>query len=158
VHRFLNQNHNQLKAFADKVNPELRAFQDEHGKLTLLDVGNADETGWDVCALAGNMVYVFLKHFGNLVAVPQEQSPHYTLVVGHAGKERLAILMIMKGPDGMAPSTYHMQCLDEDSMIFLARTSTGWNTPELLLQGPGREGHPGQAPDDRQPGQPRQQR
>lgn len=26
-----------------------------------------------------------------------------------------------------------MQCLDEDSMVFLAQTSTGWITPELKL-------------------------
>ena len=133
LQRMLNQNRAQLKAFADKANPELKAFQDKYRKLTLADIANADETGWDICALSSAMVYVFLKAFGNLVDVPVEQSPYFTLVVGHAGGKRMCILMIMKGPEHMAPSTYHMQCLDEDSMVFLAQTSTGWITPELKL-------------------------
>mmetsp|Transcript_18369 Transcript_18369/g.53612 ORF Transcript_18369/g.53612 Transcript_18369/m.53612 type:complete len:159 (+) Transcript_18369:320-796(+) len=96
--RMLNQNRTQLKAYADKANSELKALQDKYRKLTLADIANADETGWDICALSSAMVYVFLKVFGNLVAVPVDQSPHFTFVVGHAGGKRMCILMIIQGP------------------------------------------------------------
>jgi hypothetical protein len=71
-----------LDALAAENNPALKAFQLKHNvKLGLKDVGNWDETGLDLCAFA-SMDYLFLKFSGNEVAVPFEQSPHITIVVG----------------------------------------------------------------------------
>jgi len=134
LQRLVNQNYSALKAYAAKVNPELRAFQKKHGiKILVKDVGNWDETGVDLCAFATTGLYLIMEHFGNLVVVPFEASPHITIIVGYVNGKRLFILVIIKGTEGKAPSAFHAQLLDEDDGIFLGQTPTGWVNNELKV-------------------------
>jgi hypothetical protein len=133
LQRHINQNYDALTAYAAKVNPALIDFQKKHGvKLTLWDVGNWDETGLDLCAFAKG-VYLFLKGGGNQVVVPFEQSPHWTLVVGFVGKQKMKMLAIMKGVSNQSPSPYHAQLLSDDDGTYLGQSETGWITAELKL-------------------------
>jgi hypothetical protein len=126
LQRLANQIPDELKRYAAKINPALIYFQREHGKLTLKDVGNWDETGLDLCAFAQMYGFLCLRHFGNQVAVPFEQSPHITVVVGFTGSEGMVLLAIIKGVDGQPPSPSHAQLLDDDSKVYLGQTATGW--------------------------------
>jgi hypothetical protein len=126
LQRLANQIPDALKRYAAKINPALIYFQREHGKLTLKDVGNWDETGLDLCAFAQMYGFLCLRHFGNQVAVPFEQSPHITVVVGFTGSEGMVLLAIIKGVDGQPPSPSHAQLLDDDSKVYLGQTATGW--------------------------------
>jgi hypothetical protein len=130
LQRHVNQHYGPLKEYAKKFNPALLAFQQEHCKLGRRDVGNWDETGFDLCAFA-SMAFLCLQRFGNQVVVPFEQSPHWTLVVGFVGSVPMKMLVIMKGPEGQTPSPYHAQLLEVDSGIFLGQSPTGWITNEL---------------------------
>jgi hypothetical protein len=68
------------------------------------------------------------------VQVPFEQSPHMTLVLGFVGKEKMALMLIVKGKEGEAPSPYHAQLLDQlpaNCIVFLGQSPTGWITTEL---------------------------
>ncbi|KAG8463137.1 hypothetical protein KFE25_011134 [Diacronema lutheri] len=130
MQRHINQHFDALKAYAAKVNPALRDFQLIHGKLTLKDVGNLDETGLDLCAGSCGK-FVQLERFGNQVLVPFEQSPHWTLVVGFVGPVRMKMLAIMKGVEGHTPSPYHAQLLDVNSDVFLGQSVNGWITNPL---------------------------
>jgi len=132
LQRHINQHYSSLKAYAI-INKALREFQDKYNvKLSLLDVGNWDETGLDLTAFA-KMLFLCLERFGNQVVVPCEQSPHYTLVIGFVGAQRMQMLAIMKGTDGQTPSPYHAQLLATDLCVFLAQSSNGWITNPRLL-------------------------
>jgi methyl coenzyme M reductase subunit C len=62
MQRHINQNREALKRYAEIVNPALIEFQETHGvKLGLLDVGNFDETGLDLCAFAETGLFIVLK-------------------------------------------------------------------------------------------------
>ncbi len=134
MQRLINQNPAALKAFSDKMNPALKAFQARWMiKLTLAGVGNFDETGFDMCAFAETGLFMCLKLCGNQVAVPFEQAPHMTLVVGFLGAVRMAMLVVMKGADSQTPSPYHAQLLEMGSDVFLAQPESGWITSEQKL-------------------------
>jgi hypothetical protein len=132
VQRLINQNRDSLTRYATKVNPALKAFQRKHGvKLGLKDVGNWDETGLDLCAFASSMSYLFLKFFGNEVAVPFEQSPHMTVVVGFTGESKMVLLLVIKGSESVSPSPSHAQLLGRESLVYIAQTESGWITNAL---------------------------
>jgi hypothetical protein len=131
LQRLVNQSADSLKRYAAKINPALKAFQLKHNvKLGLKDVGNWDETGLDLCAFA-SMDYLFLKFSGNEVAVPFEQSPHITIVVGFTGDAKMILLLIIKGSENVPPSSVHAQLLGRESLVYIAQTVTGWINNEL---------------------------
>ena len=124
--RFFNANPETLASYAALVNPELRAFQDEHGKLGIEDVGNWDEAGVDLCDYAESGIYWCLKAFGNNVLVPYDQSPHFTLITGFAGKSRLVALLIKIGSEYIAPHPYNCQLLKSKWTVVIAQSPNGW--------------------------------
>jgi hypothetical protein len=124
--RFFNANPETLASYAALVNPELRAFQDLHGKLGLEDVGNWDEAGVDLCDYAESGIYWCLKAFGNNVLVPYDQSPHFTLITGFAGKSRLVALLIKIGSEYIAPHPFNCQLLKSNWTVVIAQSPNGW--------------------------------
>jgi len=128
IQRFINQTRSSLVAYAEMINPELMAFQDKHGKLRHELVGNWDETGIDLCAFASLSGYLLLEHFGNGVAVPFEQSPHITALLGFVNGQLMIMLLVIKGPDDQPPSPCHAQLLGVGSRVYIAQSPTGWIT------------------------------
>ena len=124
--RYFNANAESLSAYAALINPQLREFQDRKGKLTLEDVGNWDECGVDLCDYAEKGIYWCLKAFGSNVLVPYEQSPHFTLITGFAGRSRLVAMLIRIGSAYIAPHPYNAQLLSSKWTLVIAQSPNGW--------------------------------
>ena len=124
--RYFNANPETLTEYANLVNPQLREFQDRVGKLTLEDVGNWDESAIDLCDYAEQGIFWCMKAFGNAVLVPYEQSPHFTLITGFAGKGRLVAMLIKIGSEYVAPHPYHCQLLQSNWTVVIAQSPNGW--------------------------------
>ncbi|KAJ1638473.1 hypothetical protein T492DRAFT_943444 [Pavlovales sp. CCMP2436] len=117
-----------VKSFIVRMAKEGIYFIEKHRRrlgLQQEDVGNWDETGVDPCAFA-SALYMRLKHFGNEVVAPFEQSPHWTLIIGFVGVVQMELLAIMKGTDNLVPSPFHAQLLKGGDGVYLGQTATGW--------------------------------
>eukprot|EP00964_Phaeocystis_antarctica_P036664 scaffold20940_cov96-Phaeocystis_antarctica.AAC.2 len=92
-----------LKECREMINPVLLAFQEKHGAVPLEDTGNFDEAGLDLTSYAEDGNYLCLRSFGKSVLVPYDQSPHFTIIVGFCGKNKMVLMLIKIGPDYCAP-------------------------------------------------------
>ena len=121
-----------LARYRDEViGPALREFQ-EHGALTLQDVGNFDEYQLDLCDYANKGYFFCLKGMGCNVLTPFEQCPHITIITGFVGAKHLNVLVIIKGPEFVAPHPHNAQLL-RGTKIYLATSPTGWVDTKLKL-------------------------
>ena len=115
-----------LKECREMINPVLLAFQEKHGAVPLEDTGNFDEAGLDLTSYAEDGNYLCLRSFGKSVLVPYDQSPHFTIIVGFCGKNKMVLMLIKIGPDYCAPHPYNAQCLQKERVVVIAQSPNGW--------------------------------
>ena len=65
--------------------------------------------------------------------MPYDQSPHFTIVVGFCGKNRMVIMLIKIGPEYCAPHPYTAQCLQKDWVVVIAQSPNGWVARKLKV-------------------------
>ena len=117
------------------IEPALKKFQDEHGPVKERHVGNWDESQLDLCDFAERGNYWCLAAFGNRVLTPYEQSPHFTMIIGHMGDMRLAILLVRIGAEYTAPHPYNAQLLQSKWTLFIAQSPTGLSLGRISKAG-----------------------
>ena len=55
-----------------------------------------------------------------------ERSPHFTLVTGFIGPNRLVMMLIKVGGEYVAPHALNAQCLQRDWVVVIAQSPNGW--------------------------------
>ena len=123
-----------LVKYRDEVaEPSLVAFQKKHGPLTLLDWGNLDEAQIDFCDFASGGSFVMLMGGDNNVVTPCERAPHMTIVTGFIGNQHLVVMLILIGPEFVAPHPAKAQLLQDQWTVVLAQSPSGWMDNRLKL-------------------------
>ena len=119
------------------IRPALKRFQEEHGPLALHDVGNWDETFWDLCAFAvmGQLYLCPDDGISVNIIIPFEAGPHITFLIGYVGPVLLRVLAVIKGAPGLHPHAFHLQLLKDKTKFGLAQSSNGWITVDLKYYG-----------------------
>ena len=120
-----------FEEYRDKViGPALREFQEKNGKLTLLDIGNWDEAQLDLNNFSKEVVLV-IDCMGANVLVPNEQSPHITILTGFVGDKHLTSMLVKIGSDDHAPHPAVCQMLNDEHHVVVAQSSSGWINNKL---------------------------
>jgi hypothetical protein len=112
----------------ERVRPLLREFQEKYGKVSLLQVGNFDETFVDLCKYGNGVFLCPNDGVSCQVVVPFERSPHITLFVTVLGGRIQRLLVGIIGADGIAPHPFHLQCVKDKNRVGLWQSQNGWVT------------------------------
>ncbi|KAJ1621041.1 hypothetical protein T492DRAFT_1073403 [Pavlovales sp. CCMP2436] len=116
-----------VKSFFVRMAKEGIYFIEKHGRKLGL------QHSLQQFALKINPELITFQKKYDVILTPEEQSPHWTLIIGFVGVVQMELLAIMKGTDNLVPSPFHAQLLKGGDGVYLGQTATGWVNNPLKL-------------------------